>query len=193
VLKLPHSREELLQLLSKRQRANLRNARSQLQRAGGGTVEIANQESLPEFLDDLFRLHAKRWSRLGEPGVLADESVKAFHRRAAPALLAQGILRVYRLRVEQFTAAILYTMRLRDTLFCYLQGFDPDFAHLSPGTYLIFRAMEDAMQLGVHRFDFLRGDEDYKRHWHPEPETTYRLQLSRDAIPQQSAKHGLAA
>src|SRR6202040_4248231 len=50
---LPKTREELLQHLSKRQRANLRNARSRIQREGGGVVEVATADTLPEFLEDL--------------------------------------------------------------------------------------------------------------------------------------------
>src|ERR1700730_3857178 len=46
-LYLPETREELLQMLSKRQRANLRTARSRIQRAGGGQVELATAETLP--------------------------------------------------------------------------------------------------------------------------------------------------
>jgi CelD/BcsL family acetyltransferase involved in cellulose biosynthesis len=193
VLALPKTREQLLQLLSKRQRANLRNARSRLQRAGGGNIEIATQESLPEFLDDLFRLHTTRWSALGQSGVLADDNIRKFHQSAAPALFARGILRIYRMRVEQLTAATLYALRFRDTLFCYLQGFDPNFAHLSPGTHLIFSVMEDAIQLEFRRFDFLRGDEDYKRHWRPEPELTYRMQATHSAILAQGINHEAAA
>ena len=44
-------------------------------------VEVATPETLTEFLEDLFRLHASRWGRAGQPGVLADEKVKAFHRQ----------------------------------------------------------------------------------------------------------------
>ena len=193
VLSLPQSTEDLLHLLSKRQRANLRNARSRLQRAGGATVEIATSETLDEFLDDLFRLHTNRWSGLGEPGVLADGNIRNFHENAAPALLAQGALRFYRLRVERSTVAALYAMRSRDTLFCYLQGFDPDFSQLSPGTHLIFCAMQDAIELRIRRFDFLRGDEEYKRHWRPQAEATYRMQAPRSAILLEPAKHDAAA
>jgi len=81
-LKLPEAKQELLQVLSKRQRANLRNACSRLQRAGGGTFELASAETLPEFLEDLFRLHTDRWSQLGEAGVLADEKVRILHCQA---------------------------------------------------------------------------------------------------------------
>ncbi len=64
-------------------------------------------------------------------------------------------------------------------MFCYSQGYDPKFAALSPGTFLMFSAMEDAIQSGVKKFDMLRGDETYKQHWKPEIETTGRIQCDR--------------
>jgi CelD/BcsL family acetyltransferase involved in cellulose biosynthesis len=181
-LELPPTKEELLQLLSKRQRANLRNARSRLDRAGGGQFELASAETLTEFLDELFRLHANRWSQQGQSGVLADEQVRRFHRESAPKLLASGFLCLYRLRVKEHTAAVLYALVNGSTVFCYLQGFDPEFGFISPGTQLMFFVLEEAVQLGMRKFDFLRGEEFYKRHWRSRPETTYRIQVPRSLL-----------
>jgi CelD/BcsL family acetyltransferase involved in cellulose biosynthesis len=181
-LLLPESRTELIQLLSKRQRANLRCAGSRLGRSGGGQVELATPETLPQFLDDLFRLHTRRWWQAGESGVLADERLRRFHEEAATKLLEKAVLRLYRLRLTGRTIAVLYSLLRGTTLFCYLQGYDPEFAQLSPGTQLTFFAMEDALELGIRKFDFLRGQEAYKRHWRVTPEATYRIQLTRDAL-----------
>ena len=181
-LALPPTESELLRLLSKRQRANLRNARSRLTRAGESWFEVAAQETLPEFLSELFRLHASRWSQGGQPGVLADERVKAFHETVAPKLLVAGHLRLYRLSLEQRTIAALHALVGGSTLFCYLQGFDPEFAFVGPGNQLMFFAMQDAVRLGVRKFDFLRGEEDYKRHWRAQTEITCRIQISRTQL-----------
>ena len=178
-LRLPATRDELLQHLSKRQRANLRQAHSRIQKAGAARVEVAKAETLTEFLEDLFRLHATRWLRDGQSGVLADEKMKAFHRKAAPELLAKRILRLYRLRLREQTVAVMSTLLDRATVFCYLQGYDPEFAALSPGTYLMFAVMEDAILSGMSKFDLLRGEEAYKRHWRAQGEATHRMQLSR--------------
>jgi CelD/BcsL family acetyltransferase involved in cellulose biosynthesis len=177
-LLLPTTREEFLQHLSKRQRANLRQAHSRLHKAGGALVEVAKLETLTEFLEELFRLHASRWVRAGLPGVLADEKVKAFHRKATPELLTRGILRLYRLRLKDKTLAVLYALFGESTVFCYLQGYDPEFGALSPGTYLMFAVMEDAIVSGMSKFDLLRGEEGYKQHWRAQAEATYRIAFS---------------
>ncbi len=174
-LALPQTRDELLHLFSKRQRSNLRNARSRLLKAGGGQVEMAIAETLSEFLDDLFRLHTTRWSVAGQAGVLHDDRVREFHRATAPALLGRGSLRLYRLRLQGRTLAIIQCFFDRDTVFCYLQGFDPEFAYFSPGTHLMFTVLENAVHLGMRKFDFLRGIESYKLHWRAQTEPTFRL------------------
>jgi len=173
------SGEEVSHLFSRRQRANLRNARSRLQKAGGGKLEIATLGTLPEFLEDLFRLHTTRWSSSGRPGVLNDESIRHFHRLSAPQLLKAEILRLYRLRSGDRTLAVIYSLFERDTVFCYLQGFDPEYAYFSPGTQLMFMVIEDAVRHGMQKFDFLRGDEAYKQHWRARKEPTFRLQITR--------------
>ena len=182
VLRLPQSSEDLLAIFSKRQRANLRHARCRLQRAGGGVIEIASAENLSEFLHDLFTLHTSRWSGQGQSGVLADRQVREFHESSAPRLLENGLLALSRLRLGDRTAAVIYSLRLADTTYCYLQGFDPQFSWFSPGTQLMFAVISDTVRHGMRKFDFLRGQESYKQHWRAEPEPTYRIQLPRAAL-----------
>jgi len=179
---LPPNCEELSRLFSDRQRANLRNARSRLGRAGGGEFDVATRETLPDFLEELFKLHTLRWSAMNQPGVVQDGCVQGFHLLSSPRLLASGCLRLYRMRVQGRTAAVVYSLFQRDTVYCYLQGFDPGFSFVSPGTVLIFSLMQDAVRRGMRRFDFLRGREPYKQHWRPQVEPTFRISASHSEI-----------
>lgn len=195
VLRLPNSENDLLHVFSKRQRANLRNARSRLQRAGGGTIESATPENVREFLDDLFTLHANRWSERGEPGVLNDDRTRAFHVSAAPSLVDQGLLHLSRLRLKDCTLAVIYSLMGQQTAYCYLQGFNPEFSHISPGTQLMFSEIKDAVSGGMRNFDLLRGQEAYKQHWRAENKPTYRIQLLHGQVSRllQSAAESMAA
>ena len=183
VLPLPASPDQLLEGLSKRQWANLRNARSRTRREQDVRFEVAPPEQSLAFMDDLFRLHSKRWNGLGESGVLHEERVQRFHRAVAPGLVSAGMLRLYRMRAGDRVMAVVYCFFHRTSAFCYLQGFDPECAHLSPGTQLMLAVMEDAIRHGLYRFDFLRGTEAYKMHWRPLGEPTYRIEMSRYLLP----------
>jgi CelD/BcsL family acetyltransferase involved in cellulose biosynthesis len=175
-LDLPLKVEELKALFPFRQQRNLRNARNRLQRAGDAQIEIATRETLPLFLDALFRLHSERWVRAGQPGVLSDTAIQSFHKALAPQLLELGVLRLYGLRLNGRLIACLYTLFERDTACCYLQGFDPEYARFSPGTHLLGAAIADAAREGKQRIDFLRGREPYKNHWGACEVSTFRVQ-----------------
>jgi len=178
-LTLPSKVEALKMLLPFRQLRNLRNARNRLQRAGEVQIEIATRETLPLFLEALFRLHSVRWARAGLPGVLSDPTIQSFHKIAAPQLLERGVLRLYGLRLSGRMIASLYALFERDTASCYLQGFNPDYARFSPGAHLLGSVIADAVREGKQRIDFLRGREPYKQHWGAFESPTFRIQASR--------------
>jgi CelD/BcsL family acetyltransferase involved in cellulose biosynthesis len=146
-------------------RDNVRHCRSRAQRAGSITCETAAPHQLPEFLDALEALHAKRWAGRGEPGVLQDPAVRSMHREAAPQLQAAGLLRLHALRVDGRIAAVLYCLAHAGTCHYYIGGFDPAVAAISPGTLLVAHALEQARTEGATEFDFLRGQEAYKYRW----------------------------
>jgi CelD/BcsL family acetyltransferase involved in cellulose biosynthesis len=177
ILWLPKTIEELRTVIPRGQLRNLRTAQRRAERVGEVRIEIATRETLDELLEALLRLHQARWTELRMPGLLADYDVQQFHRCASRALLDCGVLRLYGLRVAGVLIAALYTLTERDVVFCYLQGFDPDYAALSPGVQIVGAVIEDAVQKGKHAVDFLRGREAYKYSWGAQDEPTFRLQV----------------
>jgi CelD/BcsL family acetyltransferase involved in cellulose biosynthesis len=185
VLVLPDRVSDLRAILSERQRKNLRTARNRIQRAGTAQIEVANEERFPEFLNALLRLHSSRWQNFGMPGVLSDEEVQKFHERSAPELLRAGVLRFYGLRLDGELIAVLHTLCERDTIYCYLQGFDPNYSFVSPGMQIIAAVIEDAIKQGKRMVDFLRGSEAYKYSWGAHDHLTAHLQVSREDVVRQ--------
>lgn len=147
-------------------RRDIRQSMHRAERRGGWAVEIATSNTLDAALDALTRLHALRWQGQGQgqPGVLADARVAAFHRLAAPALLAEGALRLAVLQIAGRVAAACYALLAPGRLLLYLSGFDPGFSHESPGTILLGRLIEDAIA-ERREMHFLRGGEAYKHAW----------------------------
>lgn len=118
---------------------------------------------MPVLLDALFHLHDARW---GGEGVLADPRVRAFHREAAPLLLAAGALRLEVLRFGNRVVAAYYALLAgsRRILF-YIGGYDTAHARESPGTVLLGAMIEAAAREGRTELHFLRGGENYKYAW----------------------------
>lgn len=142
-------------------RRKIRRAIRACQTRGGFVVETVT-DAFDEFLQTLFTLHESRWSDRGEPGVVADPRVRAFHRAALPRLAAAGFARCYRLDLDGRPAAAWYGLSARGTTCAYLGGFDPAFSAESPGSVLMMHAIGEAVRAGDRTFDFLRGAEDYK-------------------------------
>ena len=163
VLEFPAKIEQLRARVPAPMLRKLRMNRRRVARIGGCTTEIATEESVAMLLDALFRLHDARWA--GE-GVLGDPRVRAFHREAAPLLLAAGTLRLQVLRVAGRIVAAYHALLAgpRRILF-YLSGYDPDHARESPGTVLLGAMIEAAAREGRTELHFLRGGESYKYAW----------------------------
>jgi CelD/BcsL family acetyltransferase involved in cellulose biosynthesis len=158
VLPLPHgaSRSRLARLPYYRRRA---------ERLGAVELVRADRQNLPQLLDELFLLHGARWQRRGEPGVLAEARVQAFHRAAASGLSAQGLLRFFALHIGGHPAALFYGMADTTRWHAYIAGFDPELPHPGLGAMLLGLVIEQAISEGVRELHLLRGREPYKYDW----------------------------
>lgn len=165
-LALPGDWDSLLRGLGKKTRANVNYYDRGLSKVY--VVEAApveREDDLNAEMSRLFELHQRRWNQRWLPGVFSGRRVQAFHRDAGRALLSQGWLRLFALKLDGVTQASLYCFAYGDRLCYYQGGFEPTLAKLSLGTVLTARAMQTAISEGRQVFDFLRGDEPYKAKW----------------------------
>lgn len=157
----------------------LRMARHRLDRRGDAEVARVEADRAGDFLEELFRLHDARWRSRGEAGVLADETVRRFHRDAIDGLLEAGLLRLYLLRAGDQIAGAYYGFFDDRRAYAYLGGFDPAFTFESPGTILVGHAIAEASREGATEFHFLRGREPYKYEWGAEDRWNQRRSFRR--------------
>jgi len=168
--------------LSSNMRYNIKRKHKKLEKTYPAVrVRVVDREdALPEALDLLFRLHARRWQSKGETGNFVRPEVRAFHRRAAPRLLERKALRLYQLDVgEGRIAATLYCLRSGNREQYLQAGFDPAFEDVSAGFCLMHRVIAGAADDGMTEFDFLRGTESYKTHWASDSRTTRQIRFAR--------------
>jgi CelD/BcsL family acetyltransferase involved in cellulose biosynthesis len=165
VLGLPERLEELDRYVPESHLRRFEQYRRRARREGALRLQRADAHSRAQLLDGLFRLHARRWQELGELGVLAQPGLREFHDEVSKGFAARDALGLYGLWLEDRLIACLYGFFEARTLLFYLNGFDPDAAHLSPGTLIVGMVIEDAIARRMTRFDFLRGSEPYKYWW----------------------------
>ncbi|HLS19540.1 MAG TPA: GNAT family N-acetyltransferase [Paracoccaceae bacterium] len=160
-------------------RSNWRYAMRRIEREGG-QVELVPAGDTPQAMEALARCHALRWRERGESGMLADPLIARFLPDAAAILARAGVLRLYRLRFGEVTAAALMVLAGHATHAYYIGGFDPAHGRLSPSSALIGFAMRQAAREGAREFDFLRGAEPYKARWGARAQPRWRRVLVRE-------------
>lgn len=116
-------------------------------------------------LDALFELHRQRWQDAGESGVLAEPQKQAFLRQFCAAACAQGWTRAHVLTLHDDPVGVMLCFHWRDTASFYQMGWAPNADIDSPGVVLMAESIATAIREGLRVYDFLRGDEAYKRRW----------------------------
>jgi CelD/BcsL family acetyltransferase involved in cellulose biosynthesis len=131
---------------------------------------------LPEFID----LHQKRWGTDGLfPDTAGGAQSRVFFRRLFELFGADGRLSLSFLTVGGRRIAAGVSFQAADSLLYYNAGVDPEAREMSPGVLMVERYVRRALDLGLRRIDFLRGDEAYKYEWGAVNEPIQRLLVRR--------------
>jgi CelD/BcsL family acetyltransferase involved in cellulose biosynthesis len=178
-LDLPARVDQLDRCVPRRHVKRFHQYRRSAARQGELCLERATPHTREPLLSELFRLHQARWQSREQSGVLAGQRMRAFHRQVAAEFCARQALALYALRVQGRIIACLHAFIDKGTCYFYASGFEPEAGHLSPGALILGMVLEDVIERGLARFDFLRGDEPYKFWWGARARTTERLCLRR--------------
>lgn len=188
VLDLPEGYEAYLGILSKSLRYDVRKLDKALFTEKRAEIRSVDRDGISEGLQVLFEQHQKRWRKRGLPGVFFGRA-KRFQEEWAPLALDRGWLWLSTLHLENNPVGAIYAMRFGDCCYYYQAGFDPAASSISPGTLLVANTIKRAISEGCIRFDFLRGDEPYKRRWKPQHEyKNYRFLLPSPGVRGEAGK-----
>jgi CelD/BcsL family acetyltransferase involved in cellulose biosynthesis len=149
------------------------NTREQIRRSAryyerAGAIETERAETLPSalrMLDELERLHQAAWTARGLPGSFATPFFRRFHEALIAEALPRGETTLLRISSGGTIIGILYGFSFRRRMCAYQSGFDypPDIGPAKPGLTCHRAAIQDAIGRGFDAYDFLAGDNRYKR------------------------------
>jgi len=163
-LELPRSWDAYLATLSANRRQILRRKERSLFRDHAAAVVDYEEDRLDEGWDHLLRLHKQRWDDAGG-GALGDPRSERLQRHFAGEMAKQKRLWLTTLDLDGQPAAAWYGFTSDDTVYFYQSGRDPRWERESVGLVLMGMMIQRAIQRGYRAFDFLRGDDRYKRQW----------------------------
>lgn len=127
--------------------------------------------------EELINLHGKRWSDKNESGVLADTAIRKFHQDVSENRYSKGNVHYFILKIADTPVACCYVLTRKSHAYFYLSGFDPLYSNFSPGTVTLFLTIKNLFERGYIYFDFLRGNEPYKKYWGVTTKNNYRIQI----------------
>ncbi|RMD48797.1 MAG: GNAT family N-acetyltransferase [Candidatus Thermofonsia bacterium] len=177
VITLPATFDDYLQAIDSKQR---REIQRKLRRAAGAEAEliiVQPDDDLTDAVDTFLDLLQK--STFEKRDWLNDGRRAVFH-DTAQAAMADGTLQLMFMAVNGRKAAALFNFHYKNRIWVYNSGLDPEaFGALSLGVVLTAKAIETAIQLGCHEFDFLRGNETYKYRFGAVDTNIYKIEIGR--------------
>jgi CelD/BcsL family acetyltransferase involved in cellulose biosynthesis len=152
--------EDYVAALGKKDRHELRRKMRRLQAAG--ELELHTYTTPPDVEAHLpLLLQMMIESRSDKANFMSEQMGRFFH-RMAPALAAEGLIRLYELELDTKPVASVLCFDQGGQLYLYNSGYDPDFAERSVGIVSKAYCLSDAIESGKRCVDFLRGHEPYK-------------------------------
>jgi CelD/BcsL family acetyltransferase involved in cellulose biosynthesis len=177
------------------------NTRQQLRRsnrdyAAMGHVVLERAGDLSEakaYLRELTTLHQASWLARGQPGAFANPFFGRFHEALVARGMERGEIDLLRVTAGPQTIGLLYNFRYRGSSLAYQSGFDYAGAgrHGKPGLTCHYEAIRFAAGWGATRYDFLAGDDRYKRSLSDRAETLHWIDVTDRHSPRFLARRAL--
>lgn len=152
--------------LGRNARHNLGQTRRAYEVHGPLRVEEAGDTGTAlAWLEALRVLHERRWQARGKAGAFASPYFGAFHRDFVQRHHADGLVQVARVSAGPLPVAYLYNLQWQGTLYFYNCGLNYGAVprYDSPGALGLSVFIQHALEAGYAAFDFLAGEQDYKR------------------------------
>lgn len=160
ILELPATWDAYLDSLDKKQRHEIRRKLRRVQETQPRWYTIDRADDLDQAIGDFIELHKQ--SR-PDKNVFMDVRMRGFFERLARALFARGWLQLSFLEIGGARAAAIMNFIYNNNVLVYNSGYDPvQYGAYSPGIVLFAYSIQDAITAGRRRYDFLRGNEEYK-------------------------------
>lgn len=163
-VQLPATMEALLASKSGNFRYQYQRSRKRLDSLGGVRLLQAGRDlPVAEALRVVASLNVARWQELGSS--FKTERYSQFHGALAERFAERGWLWLYVLALNDEPIAARYDYVYGGKVWCMQGGWKPERQNLNPGTVMTGEVIAWAIKQGLREYDFLGGEDHYKRRW----------------------------
>jgi len=161
-LDLPGTWEEYLMHLKSKHRHETRRKLRRLQEEAAVNYRVLEEpDDIHKEIETFLRLF--RMSRKDKTEFLNLE-MESFFRLLIDAVSETGLLRLCFLDIDDEPASAVLCFDFNHTIYLYNNGFNPEYSRLSAGLLSKVLNIKHSIESGHKKFDFLKGNETYKRH-----------------------------
>jgi CelD/BcsL family acetyltransferase involved in cellulose biosynthesis len=160
------TRTDYLSSRSANTRQQIRRSDRYYQQSGPIVLEPAGSvEAAYAVLEEMATLHQAAWTARGQPGSFAQPFFRRFHRALIATAMPRGEVTLLKISSNETTIGILYNFVHNGRSLAYQSGlvYQGQASHAKPGLTCHARAVQLASDQGLDVYDFLAGDDRYKR------------------------------
>ncbi|MGY0611414.1 MULTISPECIES: GNAT family N-acetyltransferase [unclassified Luteimonas] len=155
-----------LEVLGRKVRGSLRQSLRAYESLGPLRAETAADVRVAlDWFDAFEQLHTQHWQSRGAGGCFASPFFRRFHRTLIERSSDDGFARIVRVTAGDALVGYLYNLGWQGNVYYYNAGMNYGLLqrHDRPGIASLYAAVEQAAAAGESAFDFLAGDQEYKR------------------------------
>ena len=135
---------------------------------------IRNKNEIFFYLEKLFFLHKKKWNKTSTPSQFEDKKNILLYYNLTKNLNIENI-QMNILFIENNVSAIHFGFIFNNNFYYYKPIYDEEYFEYSPGILLIAYIISNLKIDNIKIFDFLRGNEDYKKRYSNIIDYTYKV------------------
>ena len=174
-MELPDSWDDHLLLLKGKQRHEIRRKLRRLEEAGKVSYRIVEDPAgVKAEIETFFKLF--KMSR-NDKEMFMTEEMTSFFRSLAQTLAEEKMLKLFFLDFNDTPAAAVICFEYESGIYLYNNGFDISFRSLSVGIMSKVFTIQNSIQNGKRKYDFLKGAETYKSHLGGKELPLYRCKI----------------
>ncbi|MBL7179300.1 MAG: GNAT family N-acetyltransferase [Desulfobacterales bacterium] len=174
-LELPPSWKAFLRRLTGKQRHEIRRKLRRLDEAG--QVKYRVVEDVGAVRDQMHIFLTLFRSSRPDKAAFMTRPMATYFKSLAEAMAARQMLKLSFLELDGQTVAAVMCFDNRSTVYLYNNGYDRRFRSLSVGLLSKIFSIKDSIQRGRHTYEFLKGNEEYKRHLGGSPMQLFNCQV----------------
>jgi CelD/BcsL family acetyltransferase involved in cellulose biosynthesis len=159
-MELPANWDDYLKILDRKQRHELKRKMRNLQKAGEVVYRVLeDRQAISESMNLFLQLFPDYRHDKAE---FMTSEMQAFFRSLSEALAQMGVMRFGVLELDHKVVAMIMYFDYTEGMYLYNSAYDLEFKSLSVGVINKAMCIQDGIQRGRKKFDFLKGAEQYK-------------------------------